>query len=1136
MNIMHLASFYQKIRPYVFRSNIFIPLCLFIIIWFISPHLHIGGDIPFRSIGARVCILTLFASIYILKITGQFIHRYRRESIKQLTSSAAIALKFIKTIIPKTSAYLQLKYHLIKHRLTSNKTNMPPNKLAWYLILGSEQSGKKTLLANSGLYFSKAEHFGDKATSYLTQTPEIDWWFSEACLFINPMNADKEASRQNWKKLVKILKRDRKTRPINGILLPVSLLDLMTYSNQQRQTMAHDIGYYIRDIYQQFKAKVPVYLIFTKCDLIEGFIDFFNDLSKTELNQIWGISFPFAESHSAFAIKNHFNNEYRQIIEHLRSRVLFALDSERTLEGRERIFAFPQQMQLLKQPIETFISELFTATRIPHAMQLRGAYFISSIQAGKPIDLLMQAMSKKFQLIAPSNERPERMGECYFLRHLFSKVILPEAKLMGLSERRSIIKTITFKTLQLSLPIVALCSSYAMLKGYEDNKSNLRTVENYIHQYEQLRLRIHDDSVDIKQLVPMLETLKNSANLYTNRTSFASHFLYATYSIRAALQTTYQRSLHAEFLPRIAAKLEQQLSENIVDQNILYATLKGYMAFHSQRKQNQEILPPIELIWEQAIKNHALLEKYQSYIKTALNTSIDQLPLDTQLINNRRNQLAYIVPSERVYGLLKLHAQVSDLHNLNLAAATGWYFHDIFQSKQAALPIILGFYTNQGYDKVYRPHINSISKEVTEDNRIIGLSSNKDNQSVTQIESEVDSRYSDDYTHAWHQQLANIDIKPFTSINDAIAKLNIILNIHSPLSKLLDVLYDNTHQINTKNILVHSYFSDINAYHENQGHPTEQQSIQSLTALRDYLQQLQQDPNQNQAFFHAAIAIMSNKTNPIEQLKYQAQFIPEPAKKWLSQIADNSWAIISDGALQKIDADWQRNIIPYYRNNLEGHYPMLKSSRSPLSIEDFNNFFATNGMLDQFFQTEIKPFINIDQATWALLKINGHYLPLLQADLATFKRVQLIRNDYFANKDQVARLNCDIKPALLDANASHINLIIGNHTIQYAHGPEESHHIRWPMENTAQVAKIFIKDFKDNHYNLGYSGPWSFFQLLQHGELKPIGSAGRYLYSVNIQGLHASFIINATSNINTLLLTDLVGLTLPSHLRHEVHV
>ena len=37
--------------------------------------------------------------------------------------------------------------------------------------------------------------------------------------------------------------------------------------------------------------RLPVYVLFTKADLIAGFIEFFDDLGKEERAQVWGVTF-----------------------------------------------------------------------------------------------------------------------------------------------------------------------------------------------------------------------------------------------------------------------------------------------------------------------------------------------------------------------------------------------------------------------------------------------------------------------------------------------------------------------------------------------------------------------------------------------------------------------------------------------------------------------------------------------------------------------------------------------------------------------------------------------------------------------------------------------------------------------------
>ena len=67
---------------------------------------------------------------------------------------------------------------------------------------------------------------------------------------------------------------------------------------------------------------------------------------------------------------------------------------------------------------------------------LRGLYFTSGTQEGRPVDLLTSAMVDAFG-IAPSVQRTDTVGEAksYFLRDLFAKVMFPDQDVGARSRR-----------------------------------------------------------------------------------------------------------------------------------------------------------------------------------------------------------------------------------------------------------------------------------------------------------------------------------------------------------------------------------------------------------------------------------------------------------------------------------------------------------------------------------------------------------------------------------------------------------------------------------------------------------------------------------------------------------------------------
>ena len=58
----------------------------------------------------------------------------------------------------------------------------------------------------------------------------------------------------------------------------------------------------------------PVYFVFTKCDLIQGFVEYFGDFSETERSQIWGATLTSQQQLDQNP-KKVFENEFSKLSE-----------------------------------------------------------------------------------------------------------------------------------------------------------------------------------------------------------------------------------------------------------------------------------------------------------------------------------------------------------------------------------------------------------------------------------------------------------------------------------------------------------------------------------------------------------------------------------------------------------------------------------------------------------------------------------------------------------------------------------------------------------------------------------------------------------------------------------------------------
>src|ERR1700750_1333381 len=108
--------------------------------------------------------------------------------------------------------------------------------LPWYVIIGPPGAGKTTALVNSGLKFPLARGATPAAVAGVGGTRYCDWWFTEDAVLIDTagryttQDSDAGAARQSWLRVLALLKKNRPKQPINGVLVAISLEDLMTLS------------------------------------------------------------------------------------------------------------------------------------------------------------------------------------------------------------------------------------------------------------------------------------------------------------------------------------------------------------------------------------------------------------------------------------------------------------------------------------------------------------------------------------------------------------------------------------------------------------------------------------------------------------------------------------------------------------------------------------------------------------------------------------------------------------------------------------------------------------------------------------------------------------------------------------------
>jgi len=307
-------------------------------------------------------------------------------------------------------------------------------RLPWYTIIGPPASGKTTVLRNSGLKFPYLPGTGDRLKG-IGGTRNCDWWLTNHAILLDTAGrwSIEESERDEWLAFLDLLKKHRGDRPLNGIIAAISIAgDDATSISGAADDDLKDIALRMRERLDEITGRLgvalPVYLMFTKCDLIHGFVESFNNLSGERRKQIWGFTAPVLTG-ARRDPGNYFAQQFDLLREELEQRSVVRMAEEVDPNLIPLIYEFPAQFGALKDKLTFFVDELFDSSAYRETPLLRGAYFTSGTQEGAPADLLFEEMANALNLRPQVYESREEEKKSYFLHDMLMRVVFEDRSL-----------------------------------------------------------------------------------------------------------------------------------------------------------------------------------------------------------------------------------------------------------------------------------------------------------------------------------------------------------------------------------------------------------------------------------------------------------------------------------------------------------------------------------------------------------------------------------------------------------------------------------------------------------------------------------------------------------------------------------
>ena len=302
--------------------------------------------------------------------------------------------------------------------------------LPWYVLLGRTGSGKSSAVRNSNVHMPFTEL---PPWSEIGPTANIDWWFLDPAVILDvtgryTSGADSAENRQEWQRLVQLICSTRKNEPLNGVIITLPLEDLKTRSTEDLKEDAKKIRRRLDVLMDATGMDFPVYLMVSKCDLVDGFVDYFESVADKGREQILGaLNRVRGQEISPL---NYFEENFEQMVERLRRLRLSILSDAVDAPGVNKIFLLPESLAKLKEPLGVFIETLFAETQYETTPFFRGFFLASAKQEGEPFAGFPSMFSME------NETAPQPLGtQSFFLADFFGKTLARDRELSGFSTK-----------------------------------------------------------------------------------------------------------------------------------------------------------------------------------------------------------------------------------------------------------------------------------------------------------------------------------------------------------------------------------------------------------------------------------------------------------------------------------------------------------------------------------------------------------------------------------------------------------------------------------------------------------------------------------------------------------------------------
>jgi type VI secretion system protein ImpL len=801
-------------RWLIFLIGIIAVLMLCALIWFVLPVVSVAGVAPFENLWLRLALIVLLLAGYFGFMAFR-IHK-NRQAAREIADSISIQDP------DDDSSDAGILAEKMQDALLTLKGSQRSKgdflyELPWYLIVGPPGAGKTTALMNCGLKFPLTAHAagpiaGSGGTRY------CDWWFTEDAVFIDTagryttQDSDADSDRKSWLAFLDLLKRHRTRQPINGVLVAISIGDLLSLSAMELSSHAVAIRKRLAELNNRLQVDFPVYVVFTKADLIAGAVEFFGHFDEEKRKAVWGAT--FQTSNKKENRVNEVGPEIDLLISRLAAELPDRLQEEPDPVARVKLVGLPSQIAALKPSITQFLNQIFEPTRYQTSATLRGFYFTSGTQEGTPIDRVLGSLGRSLGLQGSISAAYSGRAKSYFLEHLLTKVVFGEAGWVS-TNAAAVRRNFLLRAAAYSLVgLVTIGALGGWATSYFGNARLIGATDAASKQYAADEAAIVNqdpvDDTDFSKIIDPLGKLRGFPKGIDNATvappPVETFGLGQHDRIAASATAAYRTGLDRLLRPRLILHLEKRLADLQDKPDQLYEPLKVYMMLGG----DPNIPVDTALIggWMEGDWNALFPGEPNKPVRDALRLHLDAMlelntgavepiALNGDLVRAAQKAIARLPLADRAFALIRSTARDPKVKDWTVAVAAGPDAGSVFATTDGAPLESIGIpalYTYDGFYRLFLAKMKAVISLLKSERWVLGEIGGAGvlDKQFSNLGPDLFRIYDQEFSKSWTTALGRIKLKSFAADKPDYAVLRTATSASSPIKLLLESIAGET--------------------------------------------------------------------------------------------------------------------------------------------------------------------------------------------------------------------------------------------------------------------------------------------------------------------------------------------------------